>query len=88
MTRRERNQLLEQLKSRPNPWTDEQWREWAAVAAADVMDRGFAAQRQPDGSYPMDYAFAVSGHTLVVGPGWNALTREIGSRAASFLEAS
>lgn len=86
MTRRERREELERLKARPSPWTDEQWREWAAVAAADVLDRGYAAPRQPNGTYPVDRSFAVAGRCLVVGPGWDAFIREIGSRAASHIE--
>ena len=51
------------------------WREWAAVSASDILDRG--------------EAFAV-GHAagkgrssvLVTGPFGDPLTREIGSRAA------
>lgn len=88
-----RRMILEGLKARPNPWTGEQWREWAAVQAAEVMDRGHAAPRQPDGTYPMDYAFEIhhnpSKHrssTMVVGPGWNAFTHEVGGRAADYAE--
>lgn len=77
---------LTRLEARPTPWTDEQWREWASVKAAEIMDRGYAGPRLADGTYPMDYAFAVSGHMLTVGPGWNAVRRELGHRAADALE--
>lgn len=84
LARRER---LEALKARPAPWTDAEWREWAAVAAADVLDRGYARlERDDDGNYLIDRAFSVAGRTLVVGPGWHTFTREVGSRAASYAE--
>lgn len=87
-TRRRRRETLEALKRRPTPWTDAQWREWAAVAAADVLDRGYARpERDPTtGRHYTDHAFAVGHRVLVVGPGWDALAREIGARAARHIK--
>lgn len=88
MDRRSRRALLETLKDRPTPWTDAEWREWAAVEAAEIMDRGYARlQRDPvTGNYIMDRAFAIGSRTIVVGPGWKAFEREIGTRASRFIE--
>lgn len=77
MSRRDRRIQLDHLRTRPSHWTDEMWREWAAVSAADILDRGLA--------------FAV-GHApgkgrssvLVTGPFPDPFTREVGSRAAQF----
>lgn len=79
MTRRERRARLETLVERPSPWTDEMWREWAAVSAADILDRGnaFAVGHAPGKG---------RSSVLVTGPFGSPLTREIGSRAASEIE--
>lgn len=79
MTRRERREELSRLHDRPTPWTDEMWRKWAAVSAADILDRGeaFAVGHAPGKG---------RSSVLVTGPFGDPLTREIGSRAASHLE--
>lgn len=79
MSRRERRIELDGLFHRPTPWTDEMWREWAAVSAADILDRGeaFAVGHAPGKG---------RSSVLVTGPFGDPLTREIGSRAARYLE--
>ncbi len=79
MTRRERRARLEHLWMRPSPWTDEMWREWAAVSAANILDRGeaFAVGHAPGKGWSS---------ILVTGPFGDPLTREIGSRAAHELK--
>lgn len=76
MERRQRRQRLEELQQRATPWTNEQWREWAAVAAADILDRGeaFAVGHNP--GRPRQSS------VIVVGPFGDPTRRELGGRAA------
>lgn len=81
-----RNADLIRLKHRPTPWNDGQWREWASVQAADILDHGRAG-RHPDGTIYLDHAFRVGRRVLVCGPFNTDTTRlELGGRAADLIE--